>query len=278
MEKFSPETVYQIAVNFEQLRSNCNLIERFGEVRFAGSKIEAGQMESIQLRTSRSIRTVGEDWKSAFITFLQVVQHQGSKIGLDLAVKAAKDYLDEVERGQINSYTHMEKALVALDKVITLQLRNNLFMFVPSDRASYYSQAELFGEQVNRRFPQCQQDIEEAGSCYASGRGTAVAFHLMRVMEATVQELGAALGITLTNEKDWHNILEEVNKAIKKLPAKAERTIKLSQVSGNLYNVKLAWRNPTMHPKIIYTMEEARDLLLSVQSFARELADVLTPT
>jgi hypothetical protein len=96
----------------------------------------------------------------------------------------------------------------------------------------------------------------------------------MRVMEAAVQEFGTALGITLTNEKNWQNTLDEINKAIKALPGKDSRTIALSQAAGHLYNVKVAWRNPTMHPKIIYTLEEATDLIFAVKAFMNELVQV----
>jgi hypothetical protein len=130
-----------------------------------------------------------------------------------------------------------------LDKIITLELRESLFMSVPADRAAFYAQPQLFGEAVNRRFPGCQYDIEESGKCYAAGRGTACAFHLMRVMEQAVQEFGVALGIAFTTEKNWQNILDEINKSIKFLPAKDSRTIALSQEAGHLYNVKVAWRN-----------------------------------
>jgi len=148
-------------------------------------------------------------------------------------------------------------------------------MFIPPDRAAFYADPQLFGEAVNKRFPGCQYDIEESGNCYAAGRGTACAFHLMRVMEVAVQEFGTSLGIALTNEKNWQNILDEVNKAIRALPGKDGRTISLSQAAGHLYNVKVAWRNPTMHPKIIYTLEEAADLIPTVKAFMNELVQVI---
>ena len=94
-------------------------------------------------------------------------------------------------------------------------------------------------------------------------------------MEIAVQRLGATLGIALTQEKNWQNILDEINKAIKVLPPKDTRTIALSQAAGHLYNVKVAWRNPTMHPKIIYTLEEAADLIAAVKGFMNHLAEVI---
>jgi hypothetical protein len=37
----------------------------------------------------------------------------------------------------------------------------------------------------------------------------------MRVMETAVQVLGNRLGVQLTADKNWQNILDEANKAIK---------------------------------------------------------------
>jgi hypothetical protein len=83
------------------------------------------------------------------------------------------------------------------------------------------------------------------------------------------------VGIALTTEKNWQIILDGINKAIRALPAKDQRTIALSQAAGHLYNVKVAWRNPTMHPKITYTLEEAADLITTVKAFMNELVQVI---
>lgn len=122
-------------------------------------------------------------------------------MGLKLAGQAAKGYRGEAESGRIKTYSDAAEAVVTLDKIIKIQLRENLFMFISPDRAAFFSKPGLFGEAVNERFPACQYDIEEAGNCYAAGRMTASAFHLMRVMEVGVQNFGTALGIELTNEK-----------------------------------------------------------------------------
>jgi hypothetical protein len=133
----------------------------------------------------------------------------------------------------------------------------------------------LFGKDVNAKFPEIQFDMVEAGNCYAAGRGTAVVFHLMRIMEVGVQKFGAALGVALAVEKNWQKILDEINKKIKTMNHKAPRTVELSEVSANLYAVKLAWRNEVMHPKDTYTLEEADSLIRQVKLFMQNLAKVI---
>jgi len=267
--------VYEIGRSLEQLRATCNLIERFGNVRFLGNEIAPDQMESIELLRARTRRELSTDWKNSTLSILKSLEKHCEIIGLKLAAQAARDYRAELESGRIKTYSDASEAFGTLDKIIMLQLRDNLFMFISPDRAGFYAKPELFGGNVNKRFPGCQYDIEESGNCYAAGRGTACAFHLMRIMEVAIQEFGTALGVKLTNEKNWQNILDEINKAIRALPAKDARTIALSQAAGHLYNVKVAWRNPTMHPKITYTLEEAADLISTVKAFTNELVQII---
>ncbi len=270
MEKFSAAAVYEIARSFEQLRMTCGLWERFGMVH-----LKDGKLESMELLPTITPMNLDENWRESVISILKSVQLHCQSIGLNLAVQAAKDYREAIEAKRINTHGQVVQAIATLDKVITLQLKANLFMFIASDRADSYANPQLFGDGVSKKFPGCQYDIEEAGNCYVAGRSTACAFHLMRVMETGVQEFGTVLGITRTNEKNWQNILDEINAKIKALPPKDVRAIALSQAAGCLYNVKVAWRNPTMHPKITYTLEEAADLISNVKGFMRELAQVI---
>jgi hypothetical protein len=275
VDQFSAGAVYEIARSFEQLRGTCNFMERAGTVKFTGTEIVADKMESIELLSSRTRTPFPAHWQKSFLSILASVEKHCEIISLKLAAQAAREYRAEIESGRITTYSEASEAIGTLDKIIMLQLRENLFMVIAPERAEFYAKPQLFGEAVNARFSRSQYDIEESGNCYAAGRGTACAFHLMRVMEIALQEFGTALGITLTNEKEWQNILDQVNKAIKPLPGKDARTIALSQAAAHLYHVKIAWRNPTMHPKITYTLEEAADLIFTVKAFMCELVQVI---
>ena len=275
MEPFSAAAVYEMARSFEQLRANCNLIERFGNVKFSGTEISADQMESIELLSTRTRRPLPPDWQNSVLSIFASVEKHCESIGLKLAAQAARDYREDLECGRLQTYSDASQAVTTLDKIIMLELRENLFMFISPDRATFYAKPQLFGEAVNKRFSRSQYDIEESGNCYAAARGTACAFHLMRVMEVAVQEFGTTLGLMLANEKNWQRILDEINGAIKVCPGKDERTIALSQAAAHLYNVKVAWRNPTMHPKIIYTLEEAANLIATVRTFLNVLVQVI---
>jgi hypothetical protein len=95
-------------------------------------------------------------------------------------------------------------------------------------------------------------------------------------MEVGVQEFGAKLGVSLLDEKNveknWHNILEEADRAIKQIPKSEPQKPALAELSALLSAVKLAWRNEVMHPKASYDAEEAENVFLAVKGFMGHLA------
>jgi hypothetical protein len=140
----------------------------------------------------------------------------------------------------------------------------------------------LFDVFVTDIYPQLSYDIVEAGNCLALDRTTACVFHLMRVMEFGVQRFGDKIGIRFVNETNWQGILNQVNGRIRDLPekpaVKKRRKEQYADVAGHLYNVKVAWRNPVMHPKRTYTPEEAEHLFATVKMFTTNLVKLLKPT
>ena len=159
------------------------------------------------------------------------------------------------------------------------ELKSRLFLYIPPIAARFYGVKQAFGSDVDTKFPEAISDIEESGDCIAVGRSTAGVFHLMRVMERALQKLGAQLGVENTSEKNWQNILDEVNKRVRALPEATivEKSLKVeyATVGANLFNVKLAWRNPVMHPKDSYGPEEAVEIYETVKAFMRHLATIM---
>jgi hypothetical protein len=153
-------------------------------------------------------------------------------------------------------------------------------MHVPPRRMSYYEDGPLFGGLVAAKFPNAVFDIQEAGKCVALCRYTASVFHLMRVMEYGVQRLGKLLNVPIqVEEKDWGTIGSHINGAIKRLPNSTppERAVYKSYatVAAYLDNVRVAWRNPTMHPKDDYGEEEALRVFSFVKQFMEYLAELV---
>jgi hypothetical protein len=214
-----------------------------------------------------------EAWKkTAGYKTLKKVKAGCLSIGLPLSAMSVDRLLKN--KGHVLSSKHLGRAITEIENTIQNEMSIVHFFYMPSEQADFYDKEELFGKKVNARFPKIQFDMIEAGNCFAMGRGTACVFHLMRIMETGVQEFGTALGVALTSQKNWHNILGEINKAIDLLP-KSPKKVEMSQVSANLYSVKLAWRNEVMHPKDTYTLEEAKNLIGQVKLFMGQLATII---
>jgi hypothetical protein len=214
----------------------------------------------------------GGDLAVVYLPIVKEIRKDCEKIDLRVSMACADDFILLADRMTLGELT---RNLRELDNTIRREMQACMFFHMPFGQAKYYKKNLLFGAAVDVRLPSTQFDITEAGNCYAMGRGTACVFHLMRVMEVGVQKFGEMLGVQLAAEKNWQNILDEVNKAIKGLPQKARRTIALSQVAAHLYNVKVAWRNQVMHPHDKYTPDEAKDILGHVEAFMKTLASLI---
>lgn len=152
---------------------------------------------------------------------------------------------------------------------------SGVVLFSISDNDKFEPSSPLFGHDVKSTFPQMSEDISEAGKCLALNRPTSTVFHLMRVMELGVQKFGEKIGVNFVSEKNWQNILDESNKAIKAMDQKSSQTKALAAASANLYNVKIGWRNEVMHPKQTYTEDEAKAIFGSVEIFIRALVTLI---
>jgi hypothetical protein len=218
---------------------------------------------------------IGPEYAKTLNAYLDVLVRECRSVGLELSAVAIARLKERLP----TTHSDLAAAMPEIQRRISDELQTRRFLYIPAEHHNYYEGAALFGEQVATKFPKINGDIEEAGKCFATGRYTASVFHLMRVMEILVQSFGKKLGVTLTTEKVWQNILDEINKAIRAMPnapksAKAKQS-KYAEVSGHLFTVKVAWRNPVMHPKATYTAEEAEDVFRSVKAFTIHLCSVI---
>lgn len=217
-------------------------------------------------------------WDQSIILHFQglLMDIEASCESLELKVSAkAAEFAALVALGEDLDHGRVVSAMEHLERNIQWEMEDRLFFYVPTERTKFYDQPDLFGPEVTAKFPSIQYDLAEAGNCFATGRGTACVFHLMRIMEVGVQEFGTKLGVSLANEKNWQNVLDETNKAIKNLPHKASGTVEMSQAAANLYSVKLAWRNEVMHPNDKYTLEESKNVFDLVKQFMVQLASII---
>src|SRR5579883_390392 len=203
------------------------------------------------------------------------LQREAQRLGLRSVDQHLSRVYEHFASGNANTQT-MHSMITELYNRMLDELSGRFFLSIAAEDAELYkADKPLFGPQAEAKFPEMSEDVAEAGKCLALNRSTAAIFHLMRVMEIAVQLFGGKLGVTLATEKNWQNILDEINKAIKSLDLRAPLTKAYAEASAHLYNVKLCWRNAVMHPKQTYTPDEARALFASVKTFIGDLAGVL---
>lgn len=166
----------------------------------------------------------------------------------------------------------------ALDQIMSrfhAELEGKDLMLMSAEETRLFVEAnDGFGKAVADAFPTAVEDISEASKCAAFHRFTASVFHLMRAMECAVQALSAKLEIE-PGDLEWGKLLSAIDEKIKAMP-KGDRKDTWSETRSNLYHVKQAWRNKTMHPKRTYTGEEAHGVYTAVRSFMRHLAPLVS--
>jgi hypothetical protein len=217
------------------------------------------------------------DQKLTLLEALDLVQKASETLNLDFTL-AQLPRLREIVNSA-STYGELILPVQELRMRMHDELKIRLFLYVPPVEAKFYNVKQPFGAEVETKFAEAISDIEESGDCIAVGRSTAAVFHLMRVMERAVQSFGTKLGVANATEKNWQNILDEMNKAIKGMPdasvADKAKKSDYATATANLFNVKLAWRNPVMHPKESYGPEEAVEIYENVKTFMRHLAIIL---
>ncbi|MGO9120473.1 MAG: hypothetical protein ACLQPD_23020 [Desulfomonilaceae bacterium] len=178
-------------------------------------------------------------------------------------------------RSRSATNVQVKRSAQALNQSIVDEFKGELILAVMPAQAEYYEMKGTFlGKKLVDRLSHVEgvtEEADEAGNCYALERYTACVFHLMRLMEYCLQKLGGMLGLGLTAsyDKEWQKIINDIRGALKlKYPKdKDPMRIKYEAMLGHLETVKIAWRNPTMHPKATYTRKEAEKIIGAVQAF-----------
>lgn len=214
------------------------------------------------------------------LTLYNGLAHEFSQLGWVASATTARKVVDGFHRGTI-TYEQLHALSQELVNRLNDELREQIFLYVSGAQAAYLRKPTAGWEDVIAKLPDLQPEIEDATKCLAFQRATATVFHLMRVMEVGLQRLGKKLGLPKSKleERNWHNILNDVNAKINalqgKTPSQKSRRQELAQLAAHLSAVKLAWRNPTMHPRSRYTVEESKEIYNHSRLFMTALARVL---
>lgn len=180
--------------------------------------------------------------------------------------------------------------ILELRNRINDEIKERLFMYIPTAEAKYYEQYALFGQDVALKFPEANKEITEAGNCYATGNYTACVFHLMRAAEHGARALVRALKIKVGKGKDelpfpvelceWGQVVRVLNEVIYQLPHKrssisaSKRAGFFSEAVAHFAPLKDAWRNPLSHARFApgeYDEYKAMSVMVNTRHFMKHL-------
>jgi hypothetical protein len=210
----------------------------------------------------------------------------GAKAALDLARGICADIpslnavclpidriLQKLECGILPLLLYNELELLQLRLLDELQ--EHFYWPVTRSSADLYINEAPFGSEVYDAFPSARLDIANAFRCIVFGQSTASVFHLMRVMEVGLKVLGREAGIPYA--PSWEAYLSQLNVKLA-VPYKSQsaswkkKAPLIRELCGDVFAVKTAWRNPTMHVVREYTSQEAWQITHSIDTFLRRLA------
>ena len=201
-------------------------------------------------------------------------------MGMDASAITIQKILDVLDQPAPGSAMRMLRLTQELQGRLDDEMGQAMYLSFTSTEAFFYDAHEPFGSEVAASFPSISFDIEEASKCRVLDRSTACVFHLMRAVEAVLRAAGTALGMPALNPQanpTWQRVLDALGNELRR-PV-AQQSMALTQdrdfyagLTGHLYAVKTAWRNPTMHVGEKYTPSEALDIWQNVSSLLRHAA------
>jgi len=266
-----------------RLWSLWDMLEKYAAL-FSQATTTLSEGKWICLQTARA----GHDGELARQQIANLASHAIDQLREACTLAEMDNVFPELDRLAIAAsllLTHQEYTLETIGQSfkhlisrINDELQSKYFLRLERRDALLYAEEFPFGKEVSDKFPLATEDIEEATKCLALQRPTACVFHLMRAMEVVVKRLGKRLGVTNV-EKEWGKILSDMAKAIERMPSdsvkKKAKKNEWSEAHVNLYHVKQAWRNETMHPKSNYTREQALEVFNATRVFMRHLAGLV---
>jgi hypothetical protein len=173
------------------------------------------------------------------------------------------------------------RELDVMIRCLVAELKSQLFAFIPTYRAKYFS----LTVEWRSAFPNAANEVQLAGNAYAANLPTAAVYHSMRALEWGLHGLARDVGISPPRPIEtlqWANIIDQIEAEIRKKRAapgatSADPKINFwSSAASQFFVFKEAWRNQTMHVRTVYGEGEAVKILDAVSDFMSRLSEQLT--
>lgn len=175
----------------------------------------------------------------------------------------------------------LQSEIEGLQKAIEWELADRKFAFIPTNKATYFENENLFEDLHQSLSVEINAEIKDAGNCLAADLNTAAVFHLMRVAEVGLRKLAKPFGIKLPHRIEfatWGEVLRAIQTELDKPGVRRSKSKekKLQRYSHLLLDIKAfqhLWRNPVSHLRGRYDALQAQSAFNHVRSFMQKLAE-----
>ncbi len=215
------------------------------------------------------------------ITAMEYMAKLLDQIGCVVAANLTRHVAQQLPRLARQHPQTILESQSSLVETISNEMKAQLFFWVPSQRAVFYSKTgrDILGDECVDRFAKADiaNEAEQASKCFAFGQYTACVFHLMRITEAGVLALGNAIAFQWGDNPNWGRMFKafDAQSAVdagKRVGVWKEHGDFLDTVGGHFRAVKNAWRNNTMHLDKNYDESQAKHLMSVIPAFMKQLA------
>ncbi len=167
---------------------------------------------------------------------------------------------------------------------IQREMKRHLFLYVPEERSQFYKSPLYKWELVIERFPSATNDIEEAAKCFALDRYAGAVFHMTRVVEHGVIEIGKLIDVK-DPRPGWRSVRIALERILQKTEYSKLTALEkahyrlLEQMFPAMLSIERAWRDKISHVAndLILLSGEfhpdvAEDIIDATRAFMRRLA------
>jgi hypothetical protein len=258
MERFSPESLLLL----ERLQQ---AIQRLLKLTDEQSR----QPRNAMLAYLQSDQTQSLD-SPLLRNFIADLTRLCTSMGLDHSLRSVAKLEDNPPR--------TDRELAIYYGMVMDELFTHKFFHIPAERAEYWSKPGIVSKEVREQFGEAASEMKAAGTAYACDLPTACVFHAMRAAEQAMRKIAAELGIELTQEEQWKNVVDQIEAKARAIEGKQGYKGKkadqqfYSDAALQLGLMKDAWRNYTAHAKVTYQPPEALDIMQATCRFLDKVA------
>lgn len=265
-----PNSTNKLNIRPARLKTLGDFVRRFHGDYFFGLSARLTQLTNLSSQSAYANQLVGDNI-SDILDLLSELRGKCQEAELHLTIMLVKRIEEFIRTQSFLTYQHIGSMLGELRGRILDEMTTKVMWELDPNKVDFYTNIHPFGDSVADRFPELNLEIQDASRCYAVGQNTACVFHLMRVLEGSLNWLATQLGVSF-ERRNWENVIADIERAIKDIDRKTPKFQFYSEAATHFRHVKDAWRNHVMHLRDRHDETSALEIYSNVHAFMRHLA------